>query len=333
MLPECKSGFPKCLYLDQNKWIDLARAHYGKPEGVQFQPCLEAIRAAIKSGKLLVPFSVWNAIESMIPRDAGRRQRLAEFMVELSGNKTMSPEHVVVPAEIVNATRQLFGMSATKSPRQTLIHVGIVHAIGMEQEIQNVFPPGLDAAFAAFMGMPEATIKFLVDAGEKRDHIQTARDGEAKARDIFEADRAVTGSMSLVARQRAELSGLFRKNAEYSAALEATLKSISRCGAEFKAEMGTDEKVSQFVGSIPNIDVFITLRVEREKDKDRKVDHNDIRDLDWLSVAVPYSNIVVSEQYWGRKIQTAGLASKYGTVILTNLQDLSSQLSAMGCLS
>jgi hypothetical protein len=62
------------------------------------------------------------------------------------------------------------------------------------------------------------------------------------------------------------------------------------------------------------------------------VDHNDIRDLDWLSVAVPYSNIVVSEQYWGRKIQTAGLASKYGTVIVTNLQDLPSQLSAMGCL-
>jgi hypothetical protein len=66
-------------------------------------------------------------------------------------------------------------------------------------------------------------------------------------------------------------------------------------------------------------------------DRDRKVEHNDIRDLDWLSVAVPYSNIVVAEQYWGRKIRTTGLAAKYGTVVLASLLDLPAQLSAMGC--
>jgi hypothetical protein len=65
-------------------------------------------------------------------------------------------------------------------------------------------------------------------------------------------------------------------------------------------------------------------------DKDRKVDHNDIRDLDWLSVAVPYSNVIVSEQYWGKKVQTTGLAAKYSTVLLTDLQELPSRLSATG---
>src|SRR5215471_14030132 len=133
MLPESKNDFPKCLYLDQNKWIDLARAHYGKPEGVKFQPCLQFIRAAIKAGTLIVPFGVWNAIESMISGDEGRRKRLAEFMVDLSGNKTVSPENVVAPMEIVNATRQLFGMPATEAPRKSLVHVGIIHAMGMGQ--------------------------------------------------------------------------------------------------------------------------------------------------------------------------------------------------------
>jgi hypothetical protein len=33
MLPASKDDFPKCLYLDQNKWIDLARAHYARPDG------------------------------------------------------------------------------------------------------------------------------------------------------------------------------------------------------------------------------------------------------------------------------------------------------------
>ena len=96
------------------------RAHYGKPEGIQFQPCLEAVRAAVKSGNLVVPFSVWNTIESLIPQDAGRRKRLAEFMVDLSGNKTVLPESVVVAMEIVNAARQLFGMPPAEIPARRL---------------------------------------------------------------------------------------------------------------------------------------------------------------------------------------------------------------------
>jgi hypothetical protein len=332
MLPEFKNDFPKCLYLDLNKWIDLARAHHGKSEGVKFQQCLESVRAAVNSGKLIVPFDVCNAIESMISGDKGQRKRLAEFMVDLSGNKTVSPEYVVAPMEIVNATRQLFGMAATEAPRKSLVHVGIIHAIGMGREFQDAFPPILNAACSAFMGTPEATIKFLLDAGDKRDQIKAARGGEARARDIFESDRAVTGTMSLVERQREELFGLLSKNDKYRTALETTLKAIGRTGAGFKAEMGSDEKLKQFVASIPNFDVFITLRIEREKDKDRKVDHNDIRDLDWLSVAVPYSNIVVSERYWGKKVLANGLATKYGTVLLTNLQELPAHLSGMGCI-
>jgi hypothetical protein len=331
MLPESKGDFPKCLYLDQNKWIDLARAHYGRPDGVHFQPCLDVIRAATASGKLVVPFSLWNAIEAMIPRDADRRKRLAEFMVGLSGNRTMAPEYVVAPAEIANATRQFFGARATEFPRKSLIQVGIIHAIGMGQELQGMLPPFLNAGFAAYMGSAEKTVEFLVDASANRDRVQAARDGEAKARDIFEADRAATGGMSLVARQRAELSGLFRENPGYGMALKEALQSIGRSGPEFKMEMGDDSKITQFVASIPNFDVFITLRIEREMDRDRKVEHNDIRDLDWLSVAVPYSNIVVAEQYWGRKIRTTGLAAKYGTVVLASLLDLPAQLSAMGC--
>jgi hypothetical protein len=52
-----------------------------------------------------------------------------------------------------------------------------------------------------------------------------------------------------------------------------------------------------------------------------------------MSVAVPYSNIVVSERYWGKKVQTTGLAAKYDTLLITDLQELPSHLSAMGCLA
>jgi hypothetical protein len=332
MLPEAKTDFPKCLYLDQNKWIDLARAHYEKPVGEQFKPCLEAVRAAITSGKLLVPFSVTNAIESMITRDEGRRKRLAEFMVDLSGNKSMLPESAIAPTEITNAVRKLFGATATEIPRRSLVQTGILHATGMEQEFRGMLPPPFGAGFAAFMNTPEKTVEFLMGLGSKRDHIDTARAGEAGARDIFEADRTAFASMGLAERLQVELYGLFDKNSKYRAALKAALVTLGRTVAEFKSEMENDEKLAEFIASIPNFDVFITLRIERERDKERKVEHNDIRDIDWLSVAVPYSIVVVSERYWGGKIAAAGLAANYDTVLLNNLQDLPTQLSAMGCL-
>jgi hypothetical protein len=332
MLPESKNDHPKCLYLDQNKWIDLARAHHGKPEGAKFQICLESVRAAVKSGKLIVPFSMVNAIESMISRDLGRRQRLAEFMVELSGNTTISPEHVVAQMEIINATRQVFGLPALESPRKSIVKVGIVHAIGMETEIQNALPPAIGATFAAEMKSAAMTVAFLLRCGNNRDYVKRARNGEANAQAIFQSDRAVTEGMSSSARLKAELHGLFSKNPEYRVALESTLATIGRTVNDFKSAMKSDDNVATFVAAIPNFDVFITLRMLRDLDKDREVEHNDIRDLDWLSVAVPYSNIVVSEQYWGKKVLANGIAAKYSTVLLTNLQELPAHLLAMGCI-
>jgi hypothetical protein len=253
-------------------------------------------------------------------------------MVDLSGNKTVSPDSVIVPLEIVNAARQLFGLPSVEIPRKSLVHIGIIHALGMGQEIQGFLPGPLGTACAAVMCRPEATIDFLARLGSQRHQIKAARDGEAQARVIFQTDRVVASTMSLAARQRAELMGLLSKNAEYSDALRTALKSLGRTGAEFKAGLASDEKLTRFIASIPNFDAFITLRIEREKDKDREVEHNDIRDLDWLSVAVPYSNIVVSEQYWGKKVKATGLADGYNTILITDLQELPAQLSAMGCL-
>src|SRR5260370_41434105 len=117
MLPLCKDEFPKCLYLDQNKWIDLARAHYGRPDGKPYVDALRAVRTAVSTGTLLVPFSLVNALEAMIPRDAARRERLAKFMVQLSCNTSILPESAIRPTEIVNLLRKTFNRGREVSIR------------------------------------------------------------------------------------------------------------------------------------------------------------------------------------------------------------------------
>src|SRR5689334_873892 len=85
-IPRSKDAFPKVLCLDQNKWIDLARAHYGRKDGAPFVDALAAVRTAVTRNKLMVPIMPSNLLEVSEPSDQGRRERLAQFLVDTSGN-------------------------------------------------------------------------------------------------------------------------------------------------------------------------------------------------------------------------------------------------------
>ncbi len=43
------------IYLDQNKWIDLARAYHNRPNGNQFKSVLQKVIEAVESKKSNFP--------------------------------------------------------------------------------------------------------------------------------------------------------------------------------------------------------------------------------------------------------------------------------------
>jgi len=331
MLPESKDVFPKCLYLDQNKWIALGQAHYGQPGGQPFQDALKAVRLAVESGKLIVPFSIVNAVEAMIHRDAGRRDRLARFLVELSGNRTMVPEAVACRWEIRNAVRHLFGKGSPTAVRPLVVQTGFAHALGLGFEVLGSATETV-AAFR-YMHSPEMTVAFLSKVSGQSEHIEQARDGEAEAVSIFEGDRVRAAGLSLEDRRKQEFEGLFFSTGLYRPDLEATLRELGLSARDFRARAHSAQDAARFLADIPNLDILLTLRLARDQDQVRPIDRNDIRDLDWLSVALPYSNIVVSENYWGHQVRATKLDRKYATVLLTDLRQLPEQLRVLGSVS
>ncbi|HMF12194.1 MAG TPA: hypothetical protein VKE94_07805 [Gemmataceae bacterium] len=52
----------------------------------------------------------------------------------------------------------------------------------------------------------------------------------------------------------------------------------------------------------------------------------------WLSVAVPYANLVASENYWGNMVRSLGLDRRYGTVVITDAREIRGRLADLGCL-
>jgi hypothetical protein len=50
----------KTVYLDQNKWLDLSRAHHGEAKGQPYVPVLQRVVEAVKSNAASFPLRAPN---------------------------------------------------------------------------------------------------------------------------------------------------------------------------------------------------------------------------------------------------------------------------------
>src|SRR6266699_278502 len=96
------------IYLDQNKWIALARARAGHKEEAHLIEVLEAAHEAVGAGDASFPLSAQHYYETHLRGDPASRMHLALTMLDLSQYDAIAPPHVLVPYEIeVALIRQL----------------------------------------------------------------------------------------------------------------------------------------------------------------------------------------------------------------------------------
>jgi hypothetical protein len=118
----------RIIYLDQNKWIDLARSAAGP--GDDFTPAVEFVRAARAAGAAVFPLSAAHYIESNKQHDDERFERLGRFMHEISGTVAMAGPVAIVRHEIEMAFLRALPHRIEVQPF-SLLGKGVGHAIGM----------------------------------------------------------------------------------------------------------------------------------------------------------------------------------------------------------
>ena len=121
----------KRIYLDQNKWIDLAAAEKGRSKGAQYGDALIVLRAAVDAGEVSLPLSSAHYMETHTRREWESRRDLATTMLALSRLHTIAPPDSVVPAEVDRALRDRYGRPATVRPLRPF-GVGASHAFALE---------------------------------------------------------------------------------------------------------------------------------------------------------------------------------------------------------
>jgi hypothetical protein len=317
-LPESKRDFPKCLYLDQNKWISLSRAVNGLGDS-HLKPVAELLQRAVSAGKLIVPLSNIHVLETSAPGDASRRRRLAGTMVQLSANWVIRPYHVMQRDEIRKAIAAKLGLVGDPLPsgRPYAICKGILRAL---DEFTVEGPQASEAE--AYIQSPEFTASTAA-ATLRSQEVEDARQQTAGR------DEAVS------ALSRNELLQLDVRNLitdeRFLRDIKLSLKQLGCPAVAMNPHLTSFQQHLEFIRAVPTANVFLTLGQERFHDRNRRTDRNDFKDIGFLRVALPYANLVVAERYWSAVCNRSGLAQAYDTAVCSDLERLPELLEAQGC--
>lgn len=310
-------------------WIYLGQAHYGKSGGEKFKPALTALRAAIATGQIVCPFSAITVMETMTRKDSGSRERLAKFVVELSANRALLPRFILEVHEINQAVFRRFSGPTKISLREQVIVDGTTRAFGMNPVVEGV-PPDLAAVLRAEYFSPETSEMFMAKGIDAETAAKLRAEDEAAASEldsIRKRARADLKDDDLI--ERVNWADMFFNGPpgkELKAALAKMLVNPEKFSTSFKKA----EDYVEFFRDIPTLDVFITIGLARDRQVGRVIEPNDLRDLDALSVAIPYANAVCTEHFCRHLAVQEKLDARYDTVVFSDLTKLPEVLQDIG---
>jgi len=115
------------VYLDQNKWIELARIHHGKNRAKPARAILREIKASIECG-YQYPLSSCHYMEFSRISNPGRRKRLGKVMWKYSQGFTLASIQEILLSEIEFSLKQFYPKIVPRTVE--LIGRGVGHAFG-----------------------------------------------------------------------------------------------------------------------------------------------------------------------------------------------------------
>lgn len=116
------------VYLDQNAWVRLARAHNGLDDDALTMAALNAIRKTLRLGVASYPLSWIHYFETYRKRDPAARRRLGTFMAEISDFHSIAGAGTLLQQEVAAAVARLQGRPEPLEPR--IFGRGHAHAFG-----------------------------------------------------------------------------------------------------------------------------------------------------------------------------------------------------------
>jgi hypothetical protein len=309
---------PRLIYLDQNKWIELARAVNGKADSRLLQ-VLEILRESKRLGLNRFPLSLAHFIETNKRQDADSRSRLGSLMWELSDNWTLAGPSAILQWELDRALSLALKRRINVRPF-SLLGKGVVHAsdhleAGVKLDPEHVLPENIRLSFEKIADalLNKSLLTGITPCGEP----PPRPDLTGPARRFSEG--------LIKARERLANAGPdLQRRAAYAQALVDIIHDIKRAlvfhgideGELFQLGM---EGLTKFVDAMPSIRIETHLRLQWIRNRQLRTKLTDLNDWGYVAPAAAYCDVVVTEKQLANLLNR-GLQKK--ATVITKLADL-----------
>lgn len=313
----------KIIYLDQYVWINLARAYFGETKDKDIIRLCEKVVKASESNDAIFPLSLNHLIETRKRKEPKSRERLIEFMSNVSKSYTILPFSVTTDAEIRSAILRRLGF-CTINIKDFVIRKGISHMFGGRSKITGKMPESLKNLMIEWLNTPEIfeeSLKRLVSVNDINPFIDKIKELENErswyANIVKDKQRRhkfvlARNMMSVLSPKIVEI--WIELCIELSIELNVSIPIFKNW---------TEKDWINFIKEIPTFYVPFSLSYSSESNFERSITINDVFDISHLSIAIPYCDIVLPDQEFAHFAKQQRLDKIYPkTVILSSIMEL-----------
>lgn len=332
------------IYLDTNHWIALAKARTEHPDGKRVFSCYRTLQTLTATGAVQVVLSAASYMElALAVKDPRQRTDLADVMSELSRFWALRRRSQLLGSQLEQALHDELGRP-TFPDKPQVVNRGVMWALkgelhfprleGSQEEIQAAFSGIGAAALARFMWLSSAFMEYgllrgltpaemHLSPGYELDPVRDVEAERVRRDQDLEQRLAANGSLASKLDDNLWARELYW---ELGAELPATLAkaNISLDSFFYKSKTW----ITHLLEAMPSLAVQAAVRRQTLKNGSRPWSVNDQRDLDHLSVAVPYCDIVVTDKHAVDALKRAKLDDRLDTVLLSDLSRLEGEIRA-----
>jgi hypothetical protein len=319
------TGRPHIVYLDQNKWIELARAVKHPDDFPPQHALLVAITREAEAGRLLLPLTAANIYETHKINDPQRRHELAFLQASFSRGLVFRGRHKRLEAELNDLWCVLYEWPQVEREALWFLSDVFFEAYADWGDARLAVPISEQAIGVIRADPARWLYEFLVATPEdvRTTAVRNFSDGSEGLRQRIEERRRQHAGESLAMRRRIQ-SALLMINE-----IDLILAFANRAGFPWKAvgDIG-DANARRIIEDVPTyyVEREIALRLEAQT---RPIEENDFRDMQSFCAIIPYADEVIGENQFVNLAKQAKLDKKYGTRLRTDILGLGESLGGL----
>ncbi|MFC1626416.1 hypothetical protein ACFL19_01795 [Pseudomonadota bacterium] len=291
------------VYLDQNKWIELAQIYHGKSSSPGDSSFLKEIEASIECG-YQYPLSAIHFMEFSRISNVGRRKRLGEVMWKYSKGKTLASTREIVLKEIETSLKQFFPKI---KPRP-------INLVGNDMEYTFGEDLSKDPPNLLSKAIDEAMLK-----GHEGLDIEPISHFSTKHRESFRSH------LESIHQIKEQLDKSKWENWLYAMAITDIREPLSMVMKSNNIDKDSFENFSvdqcnNFVDKMPSRYLDVHLHRQVLKNPNYKPKISDLEDWSGLGIAACYCDVVVCEKHFASMLKRDKFKTK--ARVLTNLYEI-----------